>query len=143
MKTTLFRLAVLLVLISLLSGCILTLGAPLTRKVVPDSWVLEGAVGGTNFGSPGFAGYLYAGKSLGSHFEIGLLPYAYSFTDAVALALTVPVRWDPFPLDWQVHLVPFLGPTIFGGNVDGARCVRGVLGSRRLRSSAATWATVG
>jgi hypothetical protein len=126
MRTTLSRLIVLLVLVPLVSGCLLTLGAPLTRKVQPDSWVLEAAAGGSSSGGPGFCGYLYAGKSLGSHFEIGLLPHVYSISDGLAAALTVPIRWDPLPNDWQVHLVPFLGPTVFGGKVEGVGATGGV-----------------
>ena len=98
-----------------LSGC-LTLGAPLARRVHPGAWQLEAAVGPSMVNRfdalDGFA-YGYGGRALGRHFELGALPYVITFGGDVLVALALPVRWDPFPYSWPVHLVPFAGPMGF------------------------------
>jgi hypothetical protein len=99
-----------------LSGCLLTVGGPLARRVEPKSWRLEAAVGPSlfnEFGSLNALAYGYAGHALGRHWEIGALPYLYAAGGQAALVLAVPVRWDPFPYSWPVHLVPFAGPLSF------------------------------
>jgi hypothetical protein len=115
-------------IVFLLSGCLLTLGAPLTRKIEPDAWTLEAAGGVSQFGSGNAAGsgYLYAAKALGENWEIGLLPYVYTAGSATALVLTVPVRWDPFPHDWAFHLVPFAGPSVFSLDITGIGLTTGL-----------------
>jgi hypothetical protein len=110
------RFAPALLVLALLSGCLVTLGAPLTRRVQPGSWRVEAGAGpslSNRFGAlDGFA-YGYAGRALGRHLELGALPYFYSLGDVQVLALTFPLRWDPFPYSWPVHLVPFAGPLGF------------------------------
>jgi hypothetical protein len=57
--------------------------------------------------------YGYAGHALGRHWEFGALPYLYAAEGQAVLVLALPVRWDPFPYSWPVHLVPFAGPLGF------------------------------
>ena len=128
-RKRLFGLIALPLLIVALSGCILTLGAPLARKVEPDSWVLEGGAGMSSFGTPGPSGYFYLGRSLGPYFELGILPYAYMFGDGLSFAVNVPLRWDPFPHEWPFHLIPFAGPTAYGGTTNGAGLTTGAAAS--------------
>ena len=100
----------------LLSGCLITLGGPLSRRVEPGRWRLEAAAGPSltnEYGSLNALAYGYAGRSLGRHWEFGALPYAYSWGGQGVLAAAFPVRWDPFPYSWPVHLVPFAGPVFF------------------------------
>jgi hypothetical protein len=100
----------------LLSGCLVTFGGPLARRVEPGRWRIEGA-GGPSLGNP--PGILdgallaYAGRALGRHFEAGLMPCVYTIYGTPVLALALPVRWDPFPYSWAFHLVPFAGPALF------------------------------
>ncbi len=96
---------------------------------------METGGGLSTFDSPGPSGYAYVGKSLGDHFEIGLLPYAYLFAGGVAGSLFIPLRWDPFPYDWSLHLVPFVGPSAFWGTVHGM----GVTGGLGLSWQALPW----
>jgi len=106
----------ILVLPLLLSGCLLTLGAPLSRRVEPGRWRLEAAAGPSlynEFGILDGLAYGYAGRALGRHWEVGFLPYLYSFGGEAVLTLAVPLRWDPFPYSWPLHLVPFAGPLGF------------------------------
>lgn len=116
------RLSALAAVLAVLSSCILTLGAPLTRKIEADAWTVEAAGGVSRFGSgdpDGPSGYVYAARALGENWEIGLLPYVYTVDYATALVLTIPVRWDPFPHDWPLHLVPFAGPSLYTMDVTG------------------------
>jgi len=108
--------AALLALPLLLSGCLLTVGGPLSRRVEPGRWRLEAAAGPglvNEFGSLNAMAYGYAGHALGRHWEVGALPYLYSWGGQRVLAAAVPLRWDPFPYSWPVHLVPFAGPVFF------------------------------
>lgn len=99
-----------------LSGCLVTFGGPLTRRVEPGRWRIEGG-GGPSLGNP--PGILdgaliaYAGRALGRNFEAGLMPCYYTIHRTPVLALALPVRWDPFPYGWAFHLVPFAGPALF------------------------------
>jgi hypothetical protein len=100
----------------LLSGCLLTIGGPLSRRVEPARWRMEAAAGPSlvnEFGSLDALAYGYAGRTLGRHWEFGALPYVYSWGGQGVLATALPVRWDPFPYSWPVHLVPFAGPVFF------------------------------
>ncbi len=107
----------LLTLLPLLfSGCLITLGAPLSRRVEPGRWRVEAAAGPSltnEYGTLNALAYGYAGHSLGRHWELGALPYAYSLDGQAALAAAFPARWDPFPYSWAVHLVPFAGPVLY------------------------------
>ncbi len=106
----------LLALPLLLSGCLITLGGPLSRRVEPGRWRVEAAAGpslANEYGTLNALAYGYAGHALGRHWEFGALPYAYSWGGQGALAAALPVRWDPFPYSWPVHLVPFAGPVLF------------------------------
>jgi hypothetical protein len=100
----------------LLSGCLITLGGPLTRRVELGGWRVEAAAGPSltnEYGSLNALAYGYAGHPLGRHWEFGALPYVYSWGGQGVLAAALPVRWDPFPYSWPVHLVPFAGPVLF------------------------------
>jgi len=110
------RLAVAALLSLLLSGCLVTFGGPLTRRVEPGRWRIEGGGGPSLGNQPGIldgALLAYAGRALGRHFEVGLMPSFYTVHQAPVLALALPVRYDPFPHDWAFHLVPFAGPAVF------------------------------
>ena len=110
------RLAAAALLSLALSGCLVTFGGPLARRVEPGRWRIE-ATGGPSLGNaPGIldgALLAYAGRALGRHFEAGLMPCFYTIYQSPVLALAMPVRWDPFPYDWAFHLVPFAGPVLF------------------------------
>jgi hypothetical protein len=100
----------------LLSGCLITLGGPLSRRVEPGRWRVEAAAGPSltnEYGTLNALAYGYAGRSLGKHWELGALPYGYSWGGEGVVAAAFPVRWDPFPYSWAVHLVPFAGPVLF------------------------------
>ncbi len=115
------RVTIVLVLISFLgmyflSGCLVSLGAPLVRKVEPNRWIFEAGGGPAVSASdtPGWGAYAYVGRGLGEHFEIGILPYGYAFVDYGHLgALFVPVKWDPFVYEWPFHLIFFTGPVLY------------------------------
>jgi hypothetical protein len=99
-----------------LSGCIVSLGTPLIRQVEPNSWTVEGGVGpGSMYPeNPGLVGYAYVGRGLGEHFEIGILPYGYAFIDTgYVVALSVPVKWDPFAYESPFHMTFFAGPVLY------------------------------
>lgn len=100
----------------LLSGCLITLGGPLSRRVEPGRWRVEAAAGPSltnEYGTLNALAYGYAGRPIGKHWEFGALPYAYAWGGQGVLAAAFPVRWDPFPYSWPVHLVPFTGPVLF------------------------------
>ena len=114
-------LVVIVLSVTALAGCLLTVGAPLTRKVEPDRWVLEAgggaAVVGTGTAASAAlrgAGYAYAGRALGKHFELGVLPVFYSLGSSAEpyWSITAPLRWDPFPYEWPTHLIVFAGPSV-------------------------------
>ena len=108
--------AAVLALPLLLSGCLLTLGGPLSRRVEPGRWRLEAAAGPSlvnPYGSLNALAYGYAGHALSKHWEVGALPYVYAWEGQGVVAAAVPVRWDPFPYSWPLHLVPFAGPVLF------------------------------
>ena len=119
MKTkTALRIASLCLAAFTVTGCLLTLGAPLTRRIEPGAVLVEAGAGAAGMGSSsssaiGPVGYLYAGWPLGKKFELGILPYAYSLGGSPLGAVTLPLRWDPFPYEWPVHLIVFAGPTVF------------------------------
>ena len=109
--------AALLLAVVTLGGCLLTVGSPLVRKVEPDQLVMEAGGGGLMIGSGaafGGAGYLYVGRSLGKHVEIGILPVVAGVEGGSGLwwSLTAPVRWDPFPYEAPLHLIVFGGPSL-------------------------------
>lgn len=100
----------------LASGCLVTFGGPLARRVEPGRWRIEGGAGPSllnPIGALDGALYGYAGRALGRHFEAGLLPYYYTVYQVPVLALALPLRWDPFPYRWIVHLAPFAGPVLY------------------------------
>ena len=110
------RLAAATLLSLALSGCLVTFGGPLARRVEPGRWRIEAAGGPSLGNAPGIldgALLAYAGRALGRHFEAGLMPCFYTIYQSPVLALAMPVRWDPFPYDWAFHLVPFAGPVLF------------------------------
>lgn len=130
----------------LLSGCLLTLGGPLSRRVEPGRWRVEAAAGPSltnEYGSLNALAYGYAGHSLGSHWELGALPYAYAWGGQGVLAAALPVRWDPFPYSWPVHLVPFAGPVLFWapGKIAGAGGMSGLGFSLRVGGLAELYAS--
>ncbi len=99
-----------------LSGCIVSLGTPLVRKIEPNRWIIEGGVGpGVMYDDTiGLGGYAYVGRGLGKHFEIGILPYGYTFVDSLHVgALFVPVKWDPVAYERPLHLIFFTGPVLY------------------------------
>jgi hypothetical protein len=111
------RLVSLALLAAVLGGCLLTFGAPLARKVEPGSLVVEAGVGAAMVIDPlvfGGGGYAYVGRSLGKHFEIGVLPVILAFGLDVepSWSLTVPFKWDPFPYESPVHVLAFAGPSV-------------------------------
>lgn len=100
-----------------LSGCLVSFGTPLARKVEPNRWILE-AGGGLGTTDPraeaiSWGGYAYVGRGLGEHFEIGILPYYYTFNGDQVGALCVPVKWDPFNYDKPLHVTFFAGPVLY------------------------------
>ena len=115
------RVTIVLVLLALLgmfflSGCIVSLGTPLVRKIEQNSWIIEGGVGPGWVASdaPGVGSYVYVGRGLGEHFEIGILPYGYVFVDTgYAVAFSVPVKWDPFAYESPFHMTFFAGPVLY------------------------------
>jgi hypothetical protein len=116
-RKLIMRMLALAILLPLLaSGCLVTFGAPLARRVEPGRWRIEGGAGPSLFNTIGTldgALYGYAGRALGRHFEAGLLPSYYTIYRVPVLALAMPLRWDPFPYRWALHLVPFAGPVLF------------------------------
>jgi hypothetical protein len=115
-RTGWVALFLLLFLPLLLSGCLLTLGGPLSRRVEPGRWQVEAAAApslANEYGALNVLAYGYAGYPLGRHWEVGAMPYVYTWETEGVLAAGVPVRWDPFPYRWSVHLVPFAGPVVF------------------------------
>ncbi len=136
----------LLALPLLLSGCLITLGGPLSRRVEPGRWRVEAAAGpslANEYGTLNALAYGYAGHALGRHWELGALPYVYSWGGQGVLAAALPVRWDPFPYSWSVHLVPFAGPVLFwapGASV-GAGAMTGLGFSLRVGELAEFYAS--
>jgi len=111
------RLVSLALLAAALGGCLLTFGAPLARKVEPNSLVVEAGAGAAMVSDPlvlGVGSYAYVGRSLGKHFEIGVLPYilAFGLEAEPSWSLTVPLKWDPFPYESPVHVLAFAGPSV-------------------------------
>ncbi len=109
--------AALALAVMTLGGCLLTVGAPLVRKVEPDSLVIEAGGGGVMLGAGagfGGAGYAYVGRSIGKHFEIGILPTVAAFGagSEPAWSITLPFKWDPLPYESPWHLLVFGGPGI-------------------------------
>jgi hypothetical protein len=138
--------AALLALPLLLSGCLLTVGGPLSRRVEPGRWRLEAAAGPSlvnEFGTLNALAYTYAGRALGRHWEVGALPYLYSWGGQGVLAAAVPLRWDPFPYSWPVHLVPFAGPVFFWapGTTSGVGAMSGLGLSLRVGGLAEFYAS--
>ncbi|GEM_PF-6479856 len=119
-----------------LSGCLLTVGAPLARKVEPGKLIVEGSggplVASNTSGNIGFSSYLYAGKNLGKHFEIGILPYFYHtflgglVGEVQAGVIAVPLKWDPFNYSWPFHLTIYAAPSLFMGDIDGTLLYEGI-----------------
>lgn len=111
------RLVSLALLAAALGGCLLTFGAPLARKVEPNSLVVEAGAGAAMVSDPlvfGGGGYAYVGRSLGKHFEIGVLPVilAFGLGAEPTWSITVPLKWDPFPYESPVHVLAFAGPSV-------------------------------
>ena len=118
----------------------MSLGAPLVRKVEPKKWVLEsgfvlgGSVERTKADEyePCLGGYAYVGRGLGEHFEFGILPYGYIYSDYAKMgALFIPVKWDPLPYDKAKHVVLFAGPVLYadsGGYLDRGLGPAGTIG---------------
>ena len=120
------RLFSLVLLAAALGGCLLTFGAPLARKVEPGTLLVEAGAGAVMVVDPlvfGGGGYVYVGRSLGKHFEIGVMPVILAFGMDVepSWSLTVPLKWDPFPYESPVHVLAFAGPSVIvigeGGTV--------------------------
>jgi hypothetical protein len=130
----------------LLSGCLITLGGPLSRRVEPGRWRLEAAAGpslNNEYGSLNALAYGYAGHPLSRHWEVGAMPYLYAFNGQGVLAAAFPVRWDPFPYSWSVHLVPFAGPAVFWapGDMTGGGMMSGLGFSLRVGELAEFYAS--
>ena len=123
------------VLISL-SGCLLTTGAPLARRVEPGKWTVEGSAGPTGFSDTGqitgITSYLYTGRALGKHFEIGILPYYYNITTGGIVenieseVIALPLKWDPFSYNYPFHLTIYAAPSIFLGDIKGFLIYEGI-----------------
>jgi hypothetical protein len=110
------RLFIAALLPFLATGCLVTLGGPLARRVEPGRWRIEGGSGPALLNPPGLLDgvlYGYAGRALGRHFEAGLMPCFYTIHQTPVLGLALPMRWDPFPNRWAFHLVPFAGPALY------------------------------
>ncbi len=128
--------AAVLSVLFLISGCLLTVGAPLARKVEPGKWTLEASAGSTQPSGtetvPGIHAYLYAGRALGKHFEIGLLPYYYKVNTSGILksieagVIAVPLKWDPFNYDFPFHLTVYAAPSLFMGDINGFILYEGI-----------------
>jgi len=119
-----------------LSSCLLTVGAPLARKVEPGKWTVEGSAGlmapyeaGQN---PSIHAYLYVGRALGKHFEIGLLPYYYKVNSSGVIdvleagVIALPFKWDPFNYSSPFHLTIFAVPSLFMGDLHGFLLYEGI-----------------
>ena len=124
MTGTARRLCVLALCAPLLGGCLMTLGAPLMRRVEPGRWTVEAAAALTSQG-PGFAAHAYIGRALGRHFEIGLMPYGYNLEDLGVGAVYVPIKWDPLAETSRFRWILHAGPAAFFGGVQGAAAVLG------------------
>ncbi len=126
-KTAVLSLHVI-VSVLLLSGCLMTIGAPLAKRIKPNSWTFEGAFSIMNpfeQTPPGSAAYFYAGHSLGKHFEIGVLPFFY-FTNTTGIlsnitssAIALPIKWDPFDYESPFHLSLYAAPCWYTGDIEG------------------------
>ncbi len=126
-----------------LPGCLLTLGAPLTRAVQPGTWTLEGGGGlGKDGDQVGPLGYGYVGRALGEHFEIGASLYTYPVGTGQAGALFVPLKWDPVAHQRALHWLLFGGPAVFGGTVQGGTFVAGTGLSLRMARPLETYLSV-
>lgn len=128
-----FILIILSAVLVSLSGCLLTMGAPLARKVEPGKWTIEGGAGvitgpkiASSGSTVGIAAYLYASRALGRHFEIGVLPYYYGYVPLNVGAVYVPVKWDPFNYDFPFHLTLNAGPLLFVGTTSGPTIAAGL-----------------
>lgn len=131
---------VILSVLFLISGCLLTVGAPLARKVEPGKWTIEGSAGPTGLSdsdmAPGISTYLYTGRALGKHFEIGLLPYYYKVNTSGILGgengsievgvIAAPLKWDPFSYDFPFHLTLYAAPSLFMGDINGFLLYEGI-----------------
>ncbi len=113
----------------------MTVGAPLVKRIKPNTWTFEGAFSIMNplgESKAGNSGYLYTGHTLGKHFEIGLLPFFYSINTSGALtnitsaALAIPVKWDPFQYSSPFHLTLYAAPCWYTGDINGPLLYEGV-----------------
>jgi hypothetical protein len=112
----LLRFAGLLALSASFTGCLLTLGAPLARRVEEDRWVLEaggGAMTSTSFDHALGMGYLYAGRAIGADVEVGMVGWFLGDATGWIGAVTLPVEWDPLPRSWPVGILVGAAPGIF------------------------------
>ena len=130
--------AILVILFSvlILSGCLLTVGSPLAKKIEPGKWSIEGSAG--MLGSPdngnylGIHGYVYAGHSLGRNFELGFLYYYYKVNNGgmvgeiKANVVALPLKWDPFNYSSPFHLVLFAAPSLFFDDLNGFLLYEGI-----------------
>jgi hypothetical protein len=127
-RSSLFlRLIMLAALCGVLSSCILTLGAPLTKKIVPDAWTIDAGGGISVFSdAAGPAAFAYAAKAFGPYLELGLLPYYFTMEDLSCFAVNIPLLWDPFPHEWPFHLLVYGGPTLYMGDISGGALTLGL-----------------
>ncbi len=118
-----------------LSGCLMTIGAPLVKRIKPNTWTFEGALSIMNpfeQTAPGTAGYIYAGHTLGKHFEVGLLPFFYSantegiLSNITASAVSLPVKWDPFDYKSPFHFILYAAPCWYTGDINGLLLYEGL-----------------
>jgi hypothetical protein len=110
------RLAALFAVAASVTGCLLTLGAPLARRVEEDRWVLEaggGVMCPTSFEGAAGMGYLYAGRGISTDVEAGLLGWFVGDATGWIGAVTLPLEFDPLPRSWPVGILVGAAPGIF------------------------------
>jgi hypothetical protein len=97
----------------LLPSCLYT-ASPLARAVRPNTTIVDAGGGIGLAGSSGITGggWAYWGFTAGSHWELGGVVSGGASSAGLFLAVAFPVRWDPFPQEWPVHLMPFVAPLV-------------------------------
>ncbi len=122
MKKLLLIIPIVITTLTFVSGCLLTVGTPLSKRVEPNTLRVEGSTGITISDepqSPGFIFYAYGGKSFGRHFEIGILPFLYSINSTGILgnmqagAIGIPLKWDPINYSNPFHIILYIVPTLY------------------------------
>jgi hypothetical protein len=107
---TIGKIVITLLLLTLMSSCLLTIGAPVVRRLQPNAVSVEA---GAAFGNDDTSAvYGYAGVSMMDFAEIGLLPFYFKEGESDWGRLFIPFRIDPLPYQSPVHISAFTGPVL-------------------------------